>query len=209
MVRGAWRVMRVVGAGIGAWHVVVGAWRVVVGAWCLTGTFLWVLGVLGVLAGALVWRSGHVPRLPSARAIRSRPPPVHGPPARIAIFRRAGQDRQDSQDAQDMAPGAWCFEPGVYDQGRLGRTPKAVLGVHPRRSWVYIQEAIGSTPMTRLGVHVRETVGVHPPLEGLIGRAALLRGRVVAVAVAQARDPPVFTVAQERDPPGASVMSTR
>ena len=76
------------------------------GASRLTGTFLWVLDVLGVLARALVQRSGHVPRLPSARAIRSRPPPVHGPPARIAIFRRAGQDRQDSQDAQDMARGA-------------------------------------------------------------------------------------------------------
>ena len=182
VVVGAWRV--VVGAGIGAWHMVrgarrvvervvgagIGAWRVVVGAWCLTGTFLWVLGVLGVLAGALVWRSGHVPRLPSARAIRSRPPPVHGPPARIAILRRAGQDRQDSQDAQDMAPGAWClalgasrFAPGVYDQGRMECTPKAVLGVHPRRSWVYVQEAIGCTSNARLGVHVRETAGVHPP----------------------------------------------
>ena len=59
----------------------------------LTGTFLGVLGALGVLAGALVQRSGHGPHLPPARAIRSQPPPVHGPPARIAIFRRAGQDR--------------------------------------------------------------------------------------------------------------------
>ena len=76
------------------------------GAPHLTGTFLGVLGVLGVLAGALVQRSGHVPHLPPARAIRSQPLPVHGPPARIAIFRRAGQDRQDAQDDQDMARGA-------------------------------------------------------------------------------------------------------
>ena len=47
--------------------------------------------------------------------------------------------------ARCVVLGAWCFAPGVYDQGRMERTPKAVLGVHRRRSWVYIQEAIGCT----------------------------------------------------------------
>ena len=77
--------------------------------------------------------------------------------------RPTGLPGRPGHGARCLVPGAWRFAPGVYDQGRMECTPKAVLGVHPRRSWVYVQEAIGSTPMTRLGVHVRETAGVHPP----------------------------------------------
>ena len=75
----------------------------ILGAPHFPGTFLGVLGVLFVLAKALVPRSG--PRLPRplARAIRFQPLPVGGPPARNAIFQRADQDQQDSQDLQDMA----------------------------------------------------------------------------------------------------------
>ena len=51
--------------------------------------------------------------------------------------------------------GAWCLvlrARGVrprafwaYTQGRLGRTPKAVMGVHPRGDRVYTHDAIGCT----------------------------------------------------------------
>ena len=93
-----------------------------------------------VLAKALAPRSGQVPapaigKLPGHRpsaypghrpvAIHSQPLPVDGPPARHFIFQWADQDRQDSQNPQDMASRACA--PGCrldrrhWDNGRLAR----------------------------------------------------------------------------------------
>ena len=56
---------------------------------------------------------------------RGLPLEVGGPPARIAIFQWAGQDRQDSQDPQEMAShaaalGHW-LDRRHWDNGRLAR----------------------------------------------------------------------------------------
>ena len=75
----------------------------ILGAPHFLGTVLGVLGVLFVLAKALVPRSGQAPTPATGPCHHSQPLPVDGPPARHFIFQRADQDRQDSQDLQDMA----------------------------------------------------------------------------------------------------------
>ena len=109
-----------------------------------------------------VKREGRAPARPQWRAvrgaIRSWPPPVHGRPQGLPFSGgRAKTDRTPRTPrtwrAVLRARGVGPRPSWAYTQGRLGRTPKAVMGVHPRGDRAYTQHDHGCTSKRRSGLH--------------------------------------------------------